>query len=115
MTGSGSLGKNLLDEDESEHLHVHIMVMNGAHKLMSLTYCTYLFLCVKMSHYVLMGIKRPHGYQEMHCTKKIHDTTIDFSRNFTSHLRDTVLQANMAHNVRIQQESPGICAVIFLI
>lgn len=38
----------------------------GGHKLMSLTCCTYLFLCVTMSHYAPMGIKHPHWYQEIH-------------------------------------------------
>lgn len=34
------------------------------HKLMSLTYCTYLFLCVTMTHYAWMGMKHPHRYQK---------------------------------------------------
>lgn len=66
ITGSGCLGKNLLVVDRRERLHVHITMMNGGHKLMSLTYCTYLFLCVTMSHYAPMGIKHAHWYQEMH-------------------------------------------------
>ncbi len=69
---SKCLGKNLLNVDGSEHLHVHIMMMNEAHKLMSLTYCTYLFLCVTMSHLCTEGNKTPllmprnplHGYTE---------------------------------------------------
>lgn len=81
--------RSLLDVNESEHLHVHIMMMmmNRGHKLMSLTYCTYLFLCVTLSHYALMGIKRPRWYQGMHYMvknktkqqneQKTHDTTID--------------------------------------
>ena len=41
------------------------------HKLISLTYCTYLFLCVTMSHYAPVGIKNnPQWYQEMHYTLK---------------------------------------------
>lgn len=64
------------------------------HKLMSLTCCTYLFLCVTMSHYAPVGIKQPsvipgnalHAQTE----SKIHNATTDWSRNFTLHLRDTL-------------------------
>lgn len=62
------------------------------HKLMSLTYCTYLFLCVTMTHYALKGIKHPHWYQEMHyMVRHTHDTwchSFDLGRNFTSHFRN---------------------------
>lgn len=50
------------------------------HELMSLTYCTYLFLCVTVSHYALMGIKHPHTKK---CTTGHNTQTVDLSRNFT--------------------------------
>lgn len=99
-TGEQSSGKKKKSsplsvvESESEHQHVHIYGDECGHKLMSLTCCTYLFLCVTMSHYAPVGIKQPsvipgnalHAQTE----SKIHNATTDWSRNFTLHLRDTL-------------------------
>lgn len=60
------------------------------HKLMSLTYCTYLFLCVTMSHLCTDGNKIPLAIPRnaLHGIKKIDKATIDLNRNFTFYLRD---------------------------
>lgn len=75
---------------------------------MSLTCCTYLFLCVKMSHYAPMGIKHPRWYREMHYVvrqKAWHDATVDLSRNFlllTWGLLLTNTHTHRAQNVQVQ-------------
>lgn len=57
---------------------------------MSLTYCTYLFLCVTMSHLCTDGNKIPSAIPRnaLHGIKKIDKATIDLNRNFTLYLRD---------------------------
>lgn len=79
----------------------------GNHKLMSLTYHTYLFLCHNESLCTDGNLKTHHWYQETHYTvkqKKIHDAKIDLCRNFTFCLRNLFLFfTNIMYRVRFYQ------------